>query len=114
MTPRRLAFVLLLVAAAFGTACNIGPQPLPPGFDGANGDVSADAGSIVSPDEDAGAAVPSAGSDSGSFSPDGGSAPGDAALDGDGGASSDASIDAGIDAGTEAGPADSGALTNDD
>jgi hypothetical protein len=109
MSPRRLAHVLLLAAAAFAAACNIGPQPLPPGAgdDLDTGEVRGDAGAgaVSEPSADAGAAAPSSGVDSGAFSGDGGAPAGDA--------STDASTDAGTDAASDAGAADAGPLTQD-
>lgn len=111
MLPRRLALALLLAVAALAAACNIGPQPLPPGAedDNATGGASMDGGSVRDPSLDAGAAAPSLGDDSGTYAGDGGTSPGDARSD----ASADASADAASDAAADAGPGDAGSVTND-
>jgi len=107
MLPRRLALALLLAVAALAAACNIGPQPLPPGAedDNTTGGASMDGGSVRDPSLDAGAAVPSMGEDGGAYTGDGGPSPTDAR--------SDASADAASDAAADAGPGDAGSVTND-
>ena len=107
--PRpRLALAVFVALAALVAACNIGPQPLPPGAesdptDGRGGD--AGASGAVNVGEDAGASVPSMGSDGGAPSMDAGSFT-DSSDGGDAG-------DAGADAGPSDAATDAGAIAND-
>jgi hypothetical protein len=94
--PRRLAYALLFAIAALAAACNIGPQPLPPGAEDDRG------GAVVdSSNSDGGIAAPAAGEDAGAFSGDAG------APTRDGGG------DAAVDGGGDAGSQDAGTFTND-
>jgi len=93
---RVLALATLLLAFAAAPACNVGPQPLPPGAtdnnDPATGGLGADSGFAGSDYGDAGAATPSAEGDaSRGFEADASDASGDAAADG---AAADSSADA--------------------
>jgi len=106
MSRSRLAVALLLASlAALVAACNIGPQPLPPGAgdetDPANARSDAGAsGGIITDGQDAGAGSPAAFADA-SAPPgaDAGPSDGDAAMD----AGPDAEVDA----------ADGAAVSND-
>jgi hypothetical protein len=96
---RVLALATLLLAVAAAPACNVGPQPLPPGAtdtnDPATGGLGQDSGFGGADYADAGAAAPSAESDaSRDFGLDGG--PTDASSDA---ATDDAASDGGTDAG---------------
>lgn len=112
MPRSRLAFAVFVALAALVGACNIGPQPLPPGVetdptDGRGNDAGATG--VVNLGEDAGAAAPSAGADAGAPLRDAGGF-WDSSDGGDGG---DAGADAGEDAGPSDAAADAGAVTND-
>jgi hypothetical protein len=105
MSRSRLAVALLLVSlAALVAACNIGPQPLPPGAGDETDPTSArsDAGAsgVITDGQDAGAGSPAA------FA-DGSAPPGADAGPSDGGAAMDAGPDAEVDA------ADGAAVSND-
>lgn len=108
MRRSRLVLAVFVALAALVAACNIGPQPLPPGAetdpaDGRGGD--AGASGVVNAGEDAGATAPSASADAGGGVP---------IADAGGFADSSDGGDAG-DAGADAGPRDAAtdAVAND-
>ena len=108
MRRSRLALAVFVAFAALVAACNIGPQPLPPGAetdptDGRGSD--AGASGAVNMGEDAGATVPSASADAGAPMMDAGGFS-DSSDGGDGG-------DAGTDASSDADVSDAGAIAND-
>jgi hypothetical protein len=108
MPRSRLALAVFVALAALVTACNIGPQPLPPGFetdptDGRGGD--AGASGAVNMGDDAGAVAPSASADAGAPMMDAGGFA-DSSDGGDAG-------DAGTDASADADVIDAGAIAND-